>query len=182
MSSRLEVRFRIASPNDRDTVEDRLNDLVDADALVEYHDRYAVLDAGGEVEPSDDRVRRAVDLLDRVERSVAVEVLDLDLDLVDAGAIAGRVGVSRETVRQWVVTGLHSAPSFPAQLGLLPGRQRVWAWGDVAMWIREAMPARFDGVVHLTDRERVAFLSHLAQRRISADWLVVAHGRPSPTR
>ncbi len=50
--------------------------------------------------------------------------------------IAGRAGVTRETVRLWA-TGARGPGGFPAPVLTTRGGERVWDWEQVATWLRE---------------------------------------------
>jgi hypothetical protein len=61
--------------------------------------------------------------------------LRLDEDLVAIPDIAGRVGVSREAVRNWANGTRHA--NFPIPRGIVGDGIKVWAWSDVNRWLRE---------------------------------------------
>lgn len=56
-------------------------------------------------------------------------------ELVSGAEIGRRLGVSRETVRQW-----RARPGFPEPLGEV-GRSVVWDWGAVSGWASRERPA-----------------------------------------
>jgi hypothetical protein len=69
-----------------------------------------------------------------------VEIDGVDEDLVGISDIAGRIGVSRETVRLWTA-GERGPGNFPAPRGSLGGSSRgsirVWDWPSVNAWLAE---------------------------------------------
>ncbi len=65
----------------------------------------------------------------------AARPLRLDEDLVAVPDIAGRVGVSREAVRNWANGTRHA--NFPIPRGVVGDGIKVWAWSDVNRWLRE---------------------------------------------
>lgn len=59
----------------------------------------------------------------------------LDDDLVSIPDVAGRVGVTREAVRNWANGARHA--NFPLPRGVVGDGIKVWAWSDVSGWLRE---------------------------------------------
>jgi len=59
----------------------------------------------------------------------------LDDDLVSISDVAGRVGVTREAVRNWA-NGIRHA-NFPLPRGVVGDGIKVWAWADVSVWLRD---------------------------------------------
>ena len=66
-------------------------------------------------------------------RSLGLEPERIDMDLVNASAIAERVGVSRQAVRHW--SEGERAEGFPSPFSSSNG-QRIWRWSDVFAWLR----------------------------------------------
>ena len=66
---------------------------------------------------------------------VAVE--RIDLDLVTTTEIGARLGVDRETVRQWATRPANADSGFPPHFAIIPGGSkpmRVWRWATVHAW------------------------------------------------
>lgn len=59
----------------------------------------------------------------------------LDDDLVSIPDVAGRVGVTREAVRNWANGTRHA--NFPLPRGIVGDGIKVWTWSDVSVWLRE---------------------------------------------
>jgi hypothetical protein len=59
----------------------------------------------------------------------------LDDDLVSIPDVAGRVGVTREAVRNWANGTRHA--NFPLPRGVVGDGIKVWAWSDVSVWLRD---------------------------------------------
>lgn len=59
----------------------------------------------------------------------------LDEDLVAIPDVAGRIGVTREAVRNWANGTRHA--NFPLPRGVVGDGIKVWAWADVNTWLRE---------------------------------------------
>jgi hypothetical protein len=59
----------------------------------------------------------------------------LDDDLVSIPDVAGRVGVTREAVRNWA-NGARQG-NFPIPRGVVGDGIKVWAWADVSLWLRD---------------------------------------------
>lgn len=57
-------------------------------------------------------------------------------ELVSGAEIGRRLGVTRETIRQW-----RARPGFPEPLGEV-GRTVVWDWATVDAWASRERPAR----------------------------------------
>jgi hypothetical protein len=82
----------------------------------------------------------AVKAAELVAQEVAARVpsaapLRLDEDLVGIPDIAGRVGVTREAVRNWANGTRHAG--FPLPRGVIGDGIKVWSWSDVNHWLRE---------------------------------------------
>lgn len=61
--------------------------------------------------------------------------IGLDDDLVSIPDVAGRVGVTREAVRNWANGTRHA--NFPLPRGVVGDGIKVWAWSDVSVWLRD---------------------------------------------
>lgn len=59
----------------------------------------------------------------------------LDDDLVSIPDVAGRVGVTREAVRNWANGTRHA--NFPLPRGVVGDGIKIWAWSDVSVWLRD---------------------------------------------
>ncbi|HVW40065.1 MAG TPA: hypothetical protein VHC18_01820 [Amycolatopsis sp.] len=108
------------------------------------------------------RLAAARSAVARLEHVTGARVIDLDLDLVDAGEIAERAGLSRQAVNL-LATGQRGS-GFPAPFAL-PGGHRVWTWASVNIWLAQHRPERADPLEHLTRQE---------QRQLAA-WLATRH-------
>ncbi len=86
-----------------------------------------------------DVVRSAVHAARRIHAALPNSRVErVDADLVTTTAIAARVGVSRQAVRQWVNGA--AKPQFPAPFGVLEPEGKpvkVWRWADVTPWLWE---------------------------------------------
>lgn len=79
-------------------------------------------------------VQAAVNLLaDIAERLPSARPVMVDRGLVNTTDVADRLGVSRETVRKWVLAQRRHG-RFPQPVGW-PGDQKVWEWGTVNAWL-----------------------------------------------
>lgn len=109
-----------------------------------------------------------------LEANLAFSIVRVDQDLVDATEIALRADVTREAVRLWAVGARGQSFPFPAGS---PGGKRIWAWGEVATWLRDHQDD-FDEPPTLTLDESVVVDHHLAQRRqqVSASRFVTHAG------
>lgn len=65
----------------------------------------------------------------------SVRPVRLDDDLVSIPDVAGRVGVTREAVRNWANGTRHA--NFPLPRGVVGDGIKVWAWSDVSVWLRD---------------------------------------------
>lgn len=88
----------------------------------------AVVDAFS-VQEAADQVARQVTQLVPPARAIR-----LDEDLVAIPDVAGRVGVTREAVRNWANGTRHAG--FPMPRGIVGDGIKVWAWADVNAWLR----------------------------------------------
>lgn len=62
------------------------------------------------------------------------------MDLVALGDVADMLG-GVSTTRATQIT---NRPTFPAPIGIVSGRRRVWLRSDVEAWIREYRPHQDD--------------------------------------
>lgn len=72
-----------------------------------------------------------------LESSTPVRIVSIDEDLVNLSEIAERLGVSRETPRQWINNKPGTSMDFPkhhAVIGSGRSAQRVWRWVNVYCW------------------------------------------------
>lgn len=68
------------------------------------------------------------------ERVPSARPVRLDEDLVAIPDIAGRVGVTREAVRNWANGTRHA--NFPLSSGVVGDGIKVWRWADVNRWLQ----------------------------------------------
>jgi hypothetical protein len=93
-----------------------------------------------------------------------VEVQRLDLDLVNASAIAERARVSRAAVTQWMAKS--NGDTFPQEFTHVNGP--LWAWAEVNEWLRRTKPSKCDSVC-IPSAEAVArFNTQWADDRVLA--------------
>lgn len=90
----------------------------------------------------------------RLANTVAgANAVRVDPDLVTISDIAGRVGVSREAVRQWT----HGTRKpFPSQFDTIGADQRVWRWVEIVEWLEWAKAIDMD-----EDLPTLADIDHL---------------------
>lgn len=81
-----------------------------------------------------DAERDVLDLIHRVETTLDVAVVELDLDLVSVSDIAERTGRSRQSIRL-LADGSRGPGGFPVPLGT-PGGSKVWDWDSVNSWLK----------------------------------------------
>src|SRR4051794_33503828 len=93
-----------------------------------------VLALGIEVPESTDTLMAIRGETSRLERVVGLRVVDVDLDLVDEGEVAERLGRSRQAINM-LAKGERGSGDFPTPFGL-PGGRRVWTWAAIARWVR----------------------------------------------
>ena len=68
---------------------------------------------------------------------LGIEVLRVDIsNLVTMAEIARRIGRSRQLVHQ-MMTGKRGPGSFPPPTSKISDSTLLWAWSDVAFWLRE---------------------------------------------
>jgi hypothetical protein len=89
----------------------------------------AVVDAPSALQAAD-LVKQQV-----IKRVASACPIRLDEDLVAIPDIADRIGVTREAVRHWG-NGTRQA-NFPLPRGVVGDGIKVWAWGEVNVWLRE---------------------------------------------
>lgn len=70
----------------------------------------------------------------RLEHTVGLQVVDVDLDLVDEGEIAARLKKSRQVINLYA-KGDRGCGDFPPPYAL-PGGRRLWTWAAIARWVR----------------------------------------------
>ncbi|HEU5271303.1 MAG TPA: hypothetical protein VFU36_15360 [Jatrophihabitans sp.] len=70
----------------------------------------------------------------KLERAVGLRVIDVDLDLVDEGEVAERLGKTRQIINLYA-KGERGCGDFPPPFAL-PGGRRLWTWAAVARWVR----------------------------------------------
>jgi predicted DNA-binding transcriptional regulator AlpA len=109
----------------------------------------------------EDRLATARCAISRLEGCTGARAVDLDLDLVDAGEIAERTGLSRQAVNL-LATGKRGQ-RFPVPYAL-PGGHRVWTWAAVNVWLAEYRAQLADPVQHLTRTEQRQLAAWLASR------------------
>ncbi len=86
--------------------------------------------------------------------------LRLDDDLVAASDIAGRLGISRQAVAQFV----QPSNGFPSPVGTCASA-RVWRWAEVNEWLREHRKDRADEEHWPTADEAIIINAMLLQYR-----------------
>lgn len=102
-------------------------------------------------------------MVSHLERLVQLRTVDVDLDLVDEGEIADRLGVSRQAVN--LLANGARGHSFPLPYAL-PGGRRIWTWASVVRWVRQHRPAwdLDSGMEQLTREEQRAVSAWLYER------------------
>ncbi len=104
-------------------------------------------------------------------------VARVDEDLVGISDIAIRTGLNRETIRTWVA-GSRGPGKFPTPRGSIGGGNRgatrVWAWADVAAWLKGELCLE-DEYLYLSSSQVAEVNAHLARAHQSgqAQWKVV---------
>ena len=101
----------------------------------------------------------------------------LDDDLVAIPDVAGRVGLTREAVRNWANGTRHA--HFPLPRGVVGDGIKVWAWSDVSGWLRENLglgdsekfPSQHDAAV-INGWFADAFHRKIVTRAAGAMWSV----------
>lgn len=89
----------------------------------------AVIDAPTAVKAADLVTQQVVKLVP------SARPIRLDDDLVSISDVAGRVGLTREAVRNWANGTRHA--NFPLPRGVVGDGIKVWAWSDVSVWLRD---------------------------------------------
>lgn len=122
---------------------------------------------------SSDPVCEALGVARRLTHKFAgVRVPRVHTELVSIPDIAHRVGVSRETVRTWVEK-LRGVEDFPEPLdsvgGGARGATRVWAWSDIADWLRASRKLEVDAFDRLTPQQLATLNAALARVEGPAD-------------
>jgi predicted DNA-binding transcriptional regulator AlpA len=93
-----------------------------------------------------------------------VEVQRLDLDLVNAAAIAERAGVSRAAVTQWMAKS--NGDAFPQEFTHVNGP--LWSWAEVNEWLRRTRPSKCDSVCVPSAEAVARFNTQWADDRVLA--------------
>lgn len=128
---RLNIVFSGVDFDDDDDVFDALGEL--SNVTWRSQGRYAfataVVDAASPL--------KAADLVTQqvTKRVPSARPIRLDDDLVSIPDVAGRVGVTREAVRNWANGTRHA--NFPLPRGVVGDGIKVWAWSDVSVWLRD---------------------------------------------
>jgi hypothetical protein len=100
--------------------------------LTRLDDRFISVGAG--IIAEDAQSAAAVLIANLHEALPAAQPYRVARDLVNTSEIADRIGVSRQTVRNWC-TGERLDGSFPPALDVV-GDQKIWEWGTVNAWLR----------------------------------------------
>jgi hypothetical protein len=124
---------------------------------------------------------KAADLVtQQVTRLVpSARPIRLDDDLVSIPDVAGRVGVTREAVRNWANGARHA--NFPMPRGVVGDGIKVWAWADVSLWLQENLglgdseqfPSAHDAVL-INALFSDAAHRHFVSEPAPATWNVIA--------
>jgi hypothetical protein len=179
VESKVLLRVRGIDLNDRDTL----------DALALHLDDLGWEAVGGQVTAvlyttSPDPVAAALDAAHAIEKALPGATVDsVDEQLVSLGDIADRLDMTSEGVRLWVTgkrrAGVAPFPEPRAHISQGRTLMKIWAWADVADWLRNEY--RLDpeeGVRYLSRREVAELNAELAHRSPRTDrWRAVAdHG------
>jgi hypothetical protein len=118
----------------------------------------------------------------------------LDDDLVSIPDVAGRVGVTREAVRNWANGTRHG--NFPLPRGVVGDGIKVWAWSDVSRWLRdnlalgdvEEFPTEHDVALinalfaaDVADQRRVVSVAAVAVSQMAERFTAPVEARTSTT-
>jgi uncharacterized protein YunC (DUF1805 family) len=159
------LRIRLGSGGDRREFLEAIDTATESAALVSI-DRDA---AGGVIDiETDDAMRTIASVID-VAGVHGIAVLSVD-ELVTASEIAGRTGVTRGAVTNFV-SGARGPGGFPEAIN--PGaRNEVYRWAEVNAWLNRSAPddaqaiAAIDTAVRLS--AQLAQLSTTARNRLTS--------------
>lgn len=162
-----------------------LDDEAILDVLAQHFDDLLFSESAGIVTATvmveSDPIRAALEAADRIRDAFPdVRVPRVDPDLVTVSAIATRVGVSRQAVRQWV-TGPASTPfptPFPTPFAALEPEgkpMKVWRWADVTPWLAQVKGLAFESLP--TPQQMAAIDAGLGASRSSSNrWGAAPYG------
>ncbi len=123
------VRLRVTGREPNDRLFNEFYERYDGTLAEVFGQLLVVVHSDG-----DDGVQVARNVVEQLERDMALHVESVDLDLVGVSDIARRLGRTRQSVQQ-LVDGSRGPGGFPAPSGA-PGGSRVWDWASVSEWAR----------------------------------------------
>lgn len=158
--TQIEMTFRLDATRWTDDARfdafvDRINHLVDPDAVIAVRHGVAYLNTGiveSESESASAAALRHASLIEEIGRA---KIIDIDDDLVDITDVAFRAGVTHETARLWAAGKRRAAFPQPAGSTTETGA-RMWAWSDVHSWLTATTEFE-DGVEPISTIDRARF-------------------------